>query len=164
MKGHFLLFIILLISQIACQPVLHSNTPTLTIPPTQTPIPRWVEYERALSKAVVHTDDGLCEWEILGKSGNEVYVWAECKVRELIGTASSVPAVIRLGENGEIENITIPRDGNLYVIDVNYLFPIEIQDMISHPTFDGPAAEKHIDERLITDGPPIIVIDSVQLP
>ncbi len=123
-----------------------------------------MEYERALSKAVVQTEDGLCEWEILGVSGNEVYVWADCRVREPIGTTGSVPAVIRLGENGEIENTTIPRDGNLYVIDVQNFFPVEIQDMISHPKVDGSAAEKHLDERLIDGGPPLIVIDEIPLP
>ena len=41
-------------------------------------------------------------------------MWAECKVRESIATAWSGPAVIQLGENGEIEKVIIPRDVWVY--------------------------------------------------
>jgi hypothetical protein len=121
-------------------------------------------YEKALSSAIVKTDDGLCEWEILGKAGNEVYVWALCKVRDPIGTAGSVPAVIQLGKNGEIEKIVFPRDGANYPKDIRELFPLDIQEEIFSLKFDGPAAEKHINERLISGDPPLIVIDEIPLP
>jgi hypothetical protein len=144
--------------------VLLTSCSTPTVNPTRTSFPRWMVYQQALSKAIVNTHDGLCEWEILGTSGNEVYVWALCKVRELIGSAGSVPAVIKLGENGEIEKVTIPRDGNFYPKDVQALFPAEIQEKVFHSDFNGSEAEKHIDERLKSNGPPLIVISGTLLP
>jgi hypothetical protein len=112
----------------------------------------------------VNTDDGLCEWEILGNLGNEIYVWALCKVREPIGTAGSVPAVIKLGESGEIEKITIPRDGNFYSSDIQTLFPTDIQKKVFRSQFNGPEAEKHIDERLESNDPPLIAISGTPMP
>lgn len=140
-----------------CQPAQPDPTPTTAPTSTSTP-PRWMEYEKALAKAVVNTEDALCEWEILGTSGNEVYVWALCKVKAPIGSAGSVPAVIKLAENRKIEEVIIPRDGSYYPVDVKALFPADIQEQIFNPTFDGPAAEKHIDERLKTNGPPFIAL------
>ena len=164
MKTQTLIFIVLLIALCGCQPIQLANSPTTISSPTQTSVPRWMIYERALSKAVVGTSNGLCEWEIYGKSEHEVYVWAECRVREPIGSAGSVPAVIRLAENGEIENVIIPRDGTDYPIDVRALFPADIQEKIFNQTFNGPAAEAHIDERLKTGGPPLIAIAGTALP
>ena len=86
-------------------------------------------YEDALLKATVRNEDGLCEWEIMGVSNKQVYVWALCKVRGPVGTAMSVPAVIYLEENGVIEKVVIPRDGH-YGEDIIALFPPEIQNKI----------------------------------
>jgi hypothetical protein len=164
MKFLMIFVIIFTIFIFGCQPVLSVNNSTPIASPTQTSIPRWMAYERALSKAVVNTSDGLCEWKILGKSEQEVYVWTECRVREPIGSAGSVPAVIRLAKNGEIEQVIIPRDGMDYSADVQSMFPVGIQEKIFNPTFNGPAAEAHIDERLKTNGPPLIVVDGTPLP
>ena len=113
-----------------CQPRSVNRASTFTDVPNPTSLPRWMIYEKALSSAIVKTDDGLCEWEILGKAGNEVYVWALCKVRDPIGTAGSVPAVIQFGKNGEIEKIVFPRDGANYPKDIRELFPLDIQEEI----------------------------------
>jgi hypothetical protein len=164
MKLRIIILIAFMVALFGCKPASSSNIPDPINYPTQTSTPRWVMYERALSKAVVKTSDGLCEWEILGMSELKVYVWAECRVREPIGSAGSVPAVIQLAKNGEIEEVIVPRDGMDYSIDVQALFPYEIQEKVFNPTFDGPAAEAHIDERLKTNGPPFIVIDGTPLP
>lgn len=165
MKLQTNIFMVILIALCGCQPGGSSNTPTLPVVPIQTSVPRWKIYERALAKAVVNKDDGLCEWEILGESGNEVYVWALCKVREPIGSAGSVPAVIQLGENGEIDQVIIPRDGNYYPVDVQALFPAEIQARgLSNSPFNGALAENHIDERMKSNGPPFIAISGTPLP
>jgi hypothetical protein len=164
MKTLPLLFIVLLIILFGCQSVHPFNSPTLTAVLTQPSIPRWMEYEKALSKAVVNTDDAFCEWEILGTSGDEVYVWTLCKVKEPIGTAGSGPVVIQLGDGGKIEKVTLPRDGNFYPQDIQILFPKDIQNKIFHSAFNVEDAEKHIDERLINNGPPLIAIEETPLP
>ena len=164
MKTQTLFYILLLLILCGCQPIQPSDSPTLIADPTQTSTPRWMEYERALSKAVVNTDDALCEWEILGTSGDEVYVWTLCKVKEPIGTAGSGPVVIQLGEGGKIEKVSLPRDGNFYPKDIQVLFPQDIQNKISHLAFNSEDAENHIDERLVSKGPPLIAIEGTSLP
>lgn len=164
MKHQTIIFLIFLVVLNGCRSEQPSIIPAQSIIPTQTSTPRWKIYEKALSKAVVNTNDGLCEWEILGNSGNEVYVWALCKVKEPIGTAGSVPAVIRLAQTGEIEKVDIPKDGNFYSQDIQALFPVEIQEKVFLSTFDGPAAEKHIDKRLKSNEPPMIEISGIPLP
>jgi len=154
----------LLITLTGCKPGPTYQAPTLSVVPTPTSLPRWMIYERALSKAIVNTDDGLCEWEIWGKSSHEVYVWALCKVREPIGTAGSVPAIIQLGENGEIEKVIIPRNGVDYPIDIREMFPPDVQEKIFAFVFDGPKAEEHIDERMRSNGPPLIELSGIPLP
>ena len=164
LKLQSIIIIPFLIALLGCNPVPSYPEPTSSIPPTPTSLPRWMIYERALSKAIVNKEDGLCEWEIWGKSNHEVYVWALCKVREPIGTAGSVPAVIHLGENGEIDNVVIPRDGEYYPKDIREMFPQDIQEKIFAFVFDGPKAENHIKERLLSNGPPLIDISGIHLP
>lgn len=151
--------LMLFISQYSCSTLLFpsgASTPTYS--------PRWVIYQTALSQAIVRTNDGLCEWDIFGVTDREVYVWALCQVTGPIGTAGSIPAVIYLGENGEIEKVAIPRDGVDFGGDVLFLFPPYVQARIFNYEFDGPAAEKHIDERMQSNGPPLIVLSGTPLP
>lgn len=164
MKLTPIIIVVFMIVLCGCQPE-QSLTPTVQVTPTSTDSPRWMIYEKALSRAIVQKEDGLCEWEILGQSNDEVYVWAYCKVREPIGTAASIPIVIQLGKNGEIEKVTIPRDGNNYPIDIRALFPEDVQQKIfPHSVFDSTAAKEHIDERLKSNGPPSIAISGTTLP
>ena len=121
-------------------------------------------YEKALSMAIVKTEDGLCEWEIWGRASNEVYLWAVCKVREPIGTAGSVPAVIQLGANGEIVKVTLPRDGANYPEEIQRLFPFSVQEKIFALDFAGAEAEKYIDKRLLSGDPPMITKAGTPLP
>ena len=158
-----LLMLLLLISSNGCQPKKHDSTLTQSVIPTLTIIPRWILYEKALSNAIVQTDDGLCEWEILGKSENEVYLWAKCKVREPVGTAGSVPAVIYLGKNGEINQIAVPRDG-FFVEDVVAMFPTDIQTKIFNRDLEGFADMEHLVKRLKSGGPPLIVVSGTPQP
>ncbi len=66
--------------------------PFLPAQPTQPTIPwimpklvqveRWREYQTALARQLsyLYQDESVCEWELLGRSGNEIYVWAICGV------------------------------------------------------------------------------------
>jgi len=123
---------LLLINLCGCRSEVNtpSPTPTDSPTPTATNTPRWMMYEAALLKATVRKEDGVCEWVILGKTNTEVYVYTLCQLRGPIGTAMSVPAVIYLGENGDIQEVTIPRDGVFYPQDIRALFPTDIQRKI----------------------------------
>jgi hypothetical protein len=143
--------------------------PTIAATPAVSPAakdnPRWVIYEKALSKAVINKDDGLCEWEILGISGSEVYVWVLCKARDWPGTPGSVPAVIHLAKDGEIKGVNLPRDGNYFPKDIRTMFPSEVQTKIFHRDFvHCCTSEDHIKTRMITNGPPMSVIMGTPLP
>jgi hypothetical protein len=164
MKSRTIIILLLLITLFGCILSPSNNVPISSIVPTPTSLPRWIIYERVLAKAIVNTYDGLCEWEIWGKSGSEIYVWALCKVREPIGTAGSMPAVIYLSENGEIDEVVLPRDGENYPKDIREMFPLDIQDKIFAFEFDGPEAENHINERLLSNGLPLIVISGSLIP
>lgn len=152
-------------------------TPTRaqTLHPTATPapptailthdtLPRWKQYESALAKAILPKEyRGLCEWEILGRQKNEVYVWAIC-ASSPAGAKGSVPAVIILGDDGNIQEVKIPGDGMDYSRDIRKLFPPEIQGKVFD--FHSHLATEESFEKRFTDRtlPPQIVISGTPLP
>ena len=190
-SGILILFLLAMLSITSgCSPrSLPSAAPTLTLPipssPTITPIslltpvptlaPRWTQYQDALSKTILNTayppesaGVGLCEWAVLGHSDQEVYVWALCQVASTaLGTAGSVPAVIKLAPDGNIEGVVIPGDGSDYGVDIRKLFPAEVQERIDaiNAYFDPQTAMKHIDLRRADPTiPPLIVEAGTPLP
>ena len=93
-----------------------SPIPTQPPPPIFTPdaiqVERWQEYQLELAKVVIYGyrygpdiyKNALCEWDILGRSGQEVYVWAYCASREEVWRES--PAVIHLDADGSIQKVS----------------------------------------------------------
>jgi hypothetical protein len=109
--------------------------------------------------------NGLCEWEIWGQTDQEVYGWAECQDKSSDqGSAASVPVVIYLGADKKIQSVVIPRDGAYYAIDVQKLFPRDVQKRILANAFDGTAAMKHIALRRVENTPPLIAQSETGLP
>jgi hypothetical protein len=147
-----------------CQFFSPSITPEPSIAPTITSLPRWRIYEIALSKATLHKEDALSEWQILGRSNDEVYVLTECQARGPVRTAVYGPVVIYLAGNGEIDKVVMPRDGNYYNNDIRNLFPSYLWDEIYGFSLDGPQARKHIDERMTSNAPPLIALSGTPLP
>lgn len=116
-----------------------------TPPPTQPPVPiltpdaiqveRWQEYQTELIKAVLSGYDpvfyqyALCEWDILGRSGQEVYVWAWCATRGEGG--GDRPAVIHLDTNGAIQKVTVPAINNsTWVSQIQAMFPEDVREKL----------------------------------
>lgn len=108
--------------------------------------------------------DGLCEWAILGVSGKEVYVYTLCQSTGLRETAMSVPTVVYLNENGTIEEVVIPRDGEYYPKDIESLFPPEVQDIIYERKSGGIISSEHLRARMENGGPPLIVVLGTPMP
>ena len=152
-RALFVGFILICLS--ACAQVSPETTPSPTqtstpIPSaaatlTPTPIPtqlagilkHWREYEIALAQSMIPsspTDEVICEWEVLGESVNELYVWAACTTTVPIPqTDDSYPrihtvAVIHLGEEGEVLNIKRPSGGMNYANDIREMFPVDAQE------------------------------------
>jgi hypothetical protein len=150
------------ISILTSVPLMSTITP---VPIATTKVERWMEYEHALAMEILWTSDALCEWEVLGQNNQEVYVWAMCQITNLeIGSAASVPAVIYLGSNGNIEKVQIPGDGTQYGIDIRKMFPKELHDKIFEHSVGIDEMWSHIELRQKNPEPPLIVLSGVPLP
>lgn len=126
-------------------------------------------YQSALASTFLYPGGsgtaGLCEWEILGQSGREVYVWAMCQTAlDAEGMAMSAPAVIHLGENGYITGVDVPRDGAHYGPDIRQLFPRRVEKMVFDHAIDTGAMWDHIQKRRQHPEPPLIVLTQTPLP
>ncbi|MBK6645083.1 MAG: hypothetical protein IPG44_04915 [Anaerolineales bacterium] len=129
---------------------------------------KWQEYERALASRLLFLhplEEILCEWEILGQSGLEVYVWAVClglppKGRsELYAPIASVPAVIHLGLDGSVQSVELPRDGGRdYGEGIRDIFPVDVRERISKRSIGIVAMADHAKLRRKNPGPPLIVL------
>jgi len=143
--------------------VLSTSTPAATPTPTQPIVPiltpdaiqveTWKEYQAELAKVVLsfnpdHPEgydpeaykDALCEWDILGQSGQEVYVWAMCASTNGLNRPMN-PAVIYLKPDGSIREVNIARAGmdrrnQLAVYDL-HLFPMNVQEKLCLYYFQG---------------------------
>jgi hypothetical protein len=132
-------------------------------------MPRWVEYESALASVFLPRPylpgEGLCEWEILGQTEKEVYVWAMCQVKSSAqGAAMSAPAVIHLGTDGKVQDVQVPGDGTFHTRDVGTLFPPNIQKRIFAHDVDTEAMRVNITARRITHAPPLIALSGTPMP
>ena len=158
---------------------LAPSTPLPTEPtiPILTPdaiqVARWEEYQTALAKCVLsfggcdysNPESVLCEWDILGRSDQELYVWAECLDTNAAGRA---PLLIYLETDGSIQKVRFGgykgQDYNLelfpaYVREKIFLYTNSINsartlELRSHLTW----REEHRDQ------PPLIVLNATPAP
>lgn len=153
--------------------VTPSPLPTQPTIPIITPdaiqVERWREYQTALAKGILPTysfENILCEWDILARSGQEVYVWAVCaspKVSDLR------PVVIHLEVDGSVHSVEIPERGSSS--DINRMFPEEAQVKFSlyigDSLFNGRLKEmlNHLIYREThPEEPPLIVLLATPIP
>ncbi|MFZ5908649.1 MAG: hypothetical protein ACOYYU_01380 [Chloroflexota bacterium] len=114
--------------------------PTQPVIPIITPDPiqvtRWKEYQTALAKvffSYLPPERVICEWEILGQSDQEVYVWAICTETRGVGSSERL-AVINVDENGNIHNATTAGIGGAdFPSEIRQTFPPDVQERY----FDG---------------------------
>lgn len=140
--------------------------PKETASPTETPGTRWEMYEDALFRATLHKSlvYGHCEWAILGEEKEKVYVWTLCKVNGQHGALISVPAVILLGEQGQIAEVKFPDLGSDYSQSIKELFPEVIRAKMDYMRGYNTIDREHIFARETEGGPPLIVIYGTPLP
>jgi hypothetical protein len=151
--------------------IIPTPLPTEPVFPVITPDPiqveRWNEYEDALAKAFfksyLQPDQVVCEWVILGRTDQEVYVWAHCADIYSAGPSqASIPAVIHLGIDGSVVSAEIPGSGTAYGPDIRRLFPADVQDRIFNHliTFQG-SADRLRWRRGHPEAPPLIILNSL---
>jgi hypothetical protein len=128
-------------STVTLAPVIVTPSPLPTrltiaiITPDPIQVERWKEYEDALKQSILPTwtfEPLLCEWDILTRAGQEIYVWALCGSSK--GTDMR-PAVIHLRRDGSIGSVEIPKRGS--PSDVDRMFPQEVQAKFSYYTGDS---------------------------
>ncbi|MBI3175651.1 MAG: hypothetical protein HYZ25_18165 [Chloroflexi bacterium] len=167
-------------------------TPTATIVypipssyPTQKPLPiftpdviqveRWKEYQTELAKLVLseagdvfpYYETALCEWDILGRSEQEVYVWATCFAP---GSRDRKPAVIHLNVDGSIQKVEVPFHGSTWNSTIQRLFPVDVREKIDSyfsSFYSGRAEElrMHLQYRLThPEIPPLVILSAISTP
>jgi len=147
--------------------VLPTITPTrpgeTLITPDGIQVERWKEYQTALAKNVLAhlpPEEVLCEWEILGRSGSDVYVWAVCSGKDGGG---SVPAIIHLETDGAIQSVERAKNWSR---DIPRLFPPDVIEKFAH--YQGGRAGEliaHIEwRRTHPEEPPLIILSATLTP
>ena len=134
------------------------------ITPDGIQVQRWKEYQTALAKkihAYLPPEEVLYEWEILGRSGNDVYVWAVCSGKD---SGGSLPAVIHLENDGTV--LSVEKAGSNWSADIVRLFPPNVREKFAHYN-SGRAGEmqEHIEwRRTHPEEPPLIVLSATPIP
>jgi hypothetical protein len=173
------------LTQTAMPTVTPTNTPTAlptatTTPtsiPTQPSVPiitpdaiqveKWKEIEKELAKNILPMDSVesvLCEWDILGRSEQKVYVYAICA--SLAGD-DSFPVVIHFRADGSIHNVEIPHRASEWSSNINRMFPKEIQAKFKLYVYSERYAEmlNHLRFRLYhPEEPPLVVLSATPMP
>ena len=106
--------------------------------------------------------DALCEWDILGRSGQEMYVWAVCA--SIWGNGIR-PAVIYLDADSSIRDVKVAGyKGQFYDLE---LFPADVREKLNiyiFPPYSGGRPSElgqHLEYRLThPEEPPLIVLSA----
>jgi hypothetical protein len=129
---------------------------------------KWMKYEQALALATLNSTDAKCEWLVHGQSNQEVYVWAICRLDNAHGKSLksvSVPAVVILGHDGDIDSVLVPYDGEDFSHFAREHIPPAIQEeMFNQSGSDIDAMWAHLFSRQKNPEPPYIVIWKTPLP
>ncbi len=151
--------------------------PTLPPPPIYTPdaihVAHWKEYQTELAKSLLYfaskeglIDESICEWDILGRFYQDVYVFAECIVPGKGG--DGLPAVIHLNADGTVRKVEVPSHGSTWDADIQKMFPVDVIEKFDlyfgNSAFDG--RRKAILDHLVyretqPEEPPLIVLSVI---
>jgi len=150
-----------------------TESPLLLLTPDAIQVERWKEYQAELAKLVLSDSgaefpfykDALCEWDILGQVGQELYVWAVCSS---LGSLGEKPAVIYLEADGSIRDVKVVFHGSTWDSRIRELFPADVQEKIysyaSLSPFSGRPLDmrEHLGYRLKhPEEPPLVVLSAL---
>ena len=150
-----------------------ATPPFSAITPNVIQVERSKEYQTALAESLLPAlspEQVLCEWDILGQSGQLEYVWAVCQ-----GVSSdtivnfptfSIPAVIHLEADGSPKNVEFPNALMYHNGDIQKMFPMDLKEIFAYHDFGG--AKKMLDRikwrREHPEIPPLIVLLATPAP
>jgi len=155
--------------------IIPSPLPTQPTIPVITPDPiqleRWKEYEDALRRIILKdVESVLCEWEILGRSDQEIYVWAVCmSIFSVESTGlpyhSTMPTVIHIDADGAVQSVEIPGGGTHYASDIRRMFPPDAQERYFERLIHFQELTDHLNwRREHPEEPPLIVLSATPMP
>ncbi|GEM_PF-861599 len=140
------------------------------ITPDAVQIEIWRDYEDALALAIFKSsykrDEFLCEWEILGRSDREVYVWAVCMSIFPVGSGGlpyhgTMPAVIHIETDGTVQSVEIPGGGADYAPDIRRMFPPEAQNRYFSGLVHFQELTDHLNwRREHPEEPPLVILSA----
>lgn len=135
---------------------------TAIITPDAIQIERWREYQTALAESILFflpPEEVLCEWEILGRTIQEVYIWAVCRG---IDSGGSTPVVLHLKEDGTILNVEKPGSGSKRNANMLRMFPEDVREKFVFYNFGGAKKMlEHIEwRRQHPEEPPLIILSA----
>ena len=116
---------------------LPTNPPAIVITPDPIQVEKWQEYQTELAKPILfdasavlpnYYEHSLCEWVILGRSGQEVYAYAVCAG---LGAEGEGSAAIYLETDGSIRDVKVVFSGSPQNPKIQELFPEKIRELIS---------------------------------
>lgn len=174
-------------------PTPESTLPPATLIPTRTPlrflltpdaiqVAHWQDYQAALIKVVMAGyiknagksaslyDYASCEWDILGRASQKVYVWAYCGFAG--DETSNTPVVITLNADGSIQKMEAPRrqSEEAWNAEVRKMFPADVLETFDlyqgYSMFHGRIRElmDHLKSRETSGGPPLNVLSATPVP
>jgi hypothetical protein len=162
------------LSQTPTLPVVTPIYPTPSPLPTQPPfsiitpdavqVVKWREHQSALAGKLVSAfpvEIVLCEWEILGQTKQELYVWTVCVAP---GYEASKPAAIHFNEDGSVQNVEVPLSGSTWDSDIQRIFPSDVRNRIVPEIFFQRSLEliNHIEWRQThLEEPPLIILSAM---
>jgi hypothetical protein len=141
------------------------------ITPDPIQVERWKEYEAALGGIILKdVESVLCEWEILGQSDQEIYVWAVCmSIFSVESTGlpyhAEMPAVIHIGADGAVQSVEVPGGGTSYASDLRRMFPPDAQERYFEGLINFQGLTDHLRwRREHPEELPLIVLSATPMP
>ncbi|MFZ5908648.1 MAG: hypothetical protein ACOYYU_01375 [Chloroflexota bacterium] len=146
--------------------VTPSPLPTQPVYPVITPdaaqVARWREYEDALAKSLFSSqtpESYFCEWDILGQSDQEIYMWVICDIPGG-GRGASAPAIIFLNSDESIGTVKILGKSSDYSADI-LMLPTDVQQKLDSYRFREKILWEHLEWRQThPEEPPLIVLSA----
>jgi len=148
--------------------VLNSLTvqPTKPVIPMMTPNPiqveTWMEYQTALAKSFLSylsPEKVMCEWELLGRSGYEVYAWTICTEFSGVGSVEGL-VVIYAGTDGSVQSVASRID---FPDEIRQMFPLDVQERYFNGLIHFQELADHLRWRKIRghrEEPPLIILSA----
>jgi hypothetical protein len=132
---------------------LPTPQPPSILTPDAIQVERWKDYQIELAKVLFAFDpdhpegydpdaykDAFCEWDILGQSGQELYLWADCNSANGLVLESN-PAVIYIERDGSIRAVNVvrakPDPRTQFAVYDLHLFPMSVQEILCLYYFFG---------------------------